>query len=80
MSKKPAKKAGAKKAGAKKAGGYKKGSKTPIIALYGVWIRGAIARGDVNEMTKVAQTARDQIADSQAALKELNQALRRTRV
>lgn len=75
MSKKPA-----KKAGAKKAGGSKKGPKIPIIALYGVWIRDAIARGDVNEMNRVAQTARDQIADSQAALKELDKALRRTRV
>ncbi len=47
--------------------------------LYGVYIRDAIARGDVTEMRNVAEAARQQIADSQAALRDLDKAVRRTR-
>lgn len=48
--------------------------------MYGVVIRDAIARGDVTEMRNIAEAARKQIADSQAALRDLDKAVRRTRV
>lgn len=47
--------------------------------LYGVFIRDAIARGDVTELRNVREAARKQIADSQAALKDLDKAVRRGR-
>lgn len=45
------------------------------IPPYGQPIREAIARGDANEMKKVAASARKYVSDVQAALDKLDQAL-----
>jgi hypothetical protein len=45
------------------------------IPPYGQPIREAIARGDANEMKKVAASARKYVSDVQAALDQLDQAL-----
>jgi hypothetical protein len=57
----------------------KKSAKAPTGALppYGDPIRGAIARGDVQEMKNVAASSRKWLADVQAALKELDSALKK---
>jgi Domain of unknown function (DUF1843) len=65
-----------KKSSAKKS---TKAAKAPTGALppYGDPIRGAIARGDVQEMKNVAASSRKWLADVQAALKELDSALKK---
>ena len=45
------------------------------IPPYGEPIRQAIARGDANEMKRVAASARKYVSDVQAALDKLDQAL-----
>jgi hypothetical protein len=69
----PARKKATKKASTKKS------AKAPTGALppYGDPIRGAIARGDVQEMKNVAASSRKWLADVQAALKELDSALKK---
>lgn len=68
---KPAKKS-TKKAGKSKAAAPQTGAVPP----YGEAIRGAIARGDAQEMKNVAANARKWITDAQSALKELDSALK----
>ena len=50
-------------------------SKSGPLPPYGVAIRQAIARGDSQEMRKVAFSARRYLADVQAALDALNKAI-----
>ena len=67
-----------KKAGTKKAAKKSIGSSAPKlgnIPPYGQPIREAIARGDANEMKRVAASARKYVNDVQAALDKLDQAL-----
>lgn len=47
------------------------------VPPYGDPIRGAIARGDVQEMKKVAANARKWLADVQAALTQLDSAVKK---
>jgi uncharacterized protein DUF1843 len=65
------KKASAKSAGAKAA--------TGPVPPYGEAIRGAVARGDAQEMKDVAANAKKWVADVQAALKQLDTAVKKTR-
>ena len=61
-----------KKAGKSKAARPDTGPVPP----YGEAIRGAIARGDAQEMKNVAASARKWITDAQSALKDLDSALK----
>jgi len=61
----------------------KKSSKSKAVRVesgpvppYGEAIRGAIARGDAQEMKNVAASARKWITDTQAALTQLESALK----
>jgi uncharacterized protein DUF1843 len=65
------KKASAKSAGAK--------AVTGPVPPYGEAIRGAVARGDAQEMKDVAASARKWVSDVQAALKQLDTAVKKTR-
>ena len=58
----------------------KKSLKAPTGAVppYGDPIRGAIARGDAQEMKDVAANARKWVSDVQSALKDLDSALKKT--
>ena len=49
---------------------------TGPVPPYGEAIRGAIARGDAQEMKNVAASARKWITDAQSALKELDSAIK----
>ena len=49
---------------------------TGPVPPYGEAIRGAVARGNIQEMKNVAANARNWITDAQAALKELESALK----
>ena len=49
---------------------------TGPVPPYGEAIRGAIARGDVQEMKNVAASARKWITDAQSALTQLESALK----
>jgi len=69
----PARKKATKKTSAKKSTKATTGALPP----YGDPIRGAIARGDVQEMKNVAASSRKWVADVQAALKELDAALKK---
>ena len=71
---KPAKKS-TKKAGKAKAAGPQTGAVPP----YGEAIRGAIARGDTQEMRNVAENARKWITDVQSALKQLEGATKKSK-
>jgi len=68
------KKTTTKKSSAKKSAKVATGAVPP----YGDPIRGAIARGDVQEMKNTAASARKWLADVQAALKELDGAIKKT--
>jgi len=62
----------------------KKSSKSAKVATgpvppYGEAIRGAVARGDVQEMKNLAESSRKWIADAQAALKQLDAAINKTK-
>ena len=71
----PARKAAKKST--KKAGKSKAAQPaTGPVPPYGEAIRGAIARGDAQEMKNVAASARQWITDAQAALKQLDGALK----
>ena len=50
---------------------------TGPVPPYGEAIRGAIARGDAQELKNVAASARKWISDAQAALKQLEGALKK---
>lgn len=52
-------------------------AETGPVPPYGDPIRGAIARGDVQEMKNVAASARKWVADVQAALKQLDGAIKK---
>jgi len=62
-----------KKAGTSKAAQIESGPVPP----YGEAIRGAIARGDAQELKNVAASARKWITDAQSALKQLEGALKK---
>ena len=62
-----------KKAGKSKAAQIESGPVPP----YGEAIRGAIARGDAQELKNVAASARKWITDAQSALKQLEGALKK---
>ena len=51
---------------------------TGPVPPYGDPIRGAIARGDVQEMKDVAANARKWVSDVQSALKQLDGAIKKT--
>jgi hypothetical protein len=70
---KPTKKTAAKKSTKKKAARPETGPVPP----YGDPIRKAIARGDAREMKNVATSARKWITDVQAALAQLDSALKK---
>ena len=70
----PARKKTTKKSATKKSGKAATGALPP----YGDPIRGAIARGDVQEMKNVAAGARKWVADVQSALKDLDSAIKKT--
>jgi len=65
-----------KKASTKKAGAT---AATGPVPPYGEAIRGAVARGDVQEMKDVAANAKKWVSDVQAALKQLDTAVKKTR-
>lgn len=76
----PARKAAKKstKKSTKKAGKSKAARPdTGPVPPYGEAIRGAIARGDAQEMKNVAASARKWITDAQAALAQLEGALKK---
>lgn len=64
-----------KKAGKSKAARIESGPVPP----YGEAIRGAIARGDAQEMKNVAANARKWVSDVQSALKELEGATKKNK-
>ena len=70
----PARKKTTKKLSAKKSTKAATGAVPP----YGDPIRGAIARGDVQEMKDVAANARKWVTDVQSALKDLDSALKKS--
>jgi hypothetical protein len=74
----PARKA-AKKSSTKKSSKAKARPDTGPVPPYGDPIRGAIARGDVQEMKNVAASARKWVSDVQSALKELDGAIKKSR-
>ena len=49
------------------------------VPPYGEAIRGAVARGDAQEMKDVAANAKKWVADVQAALKQLDTAVKKTK-
>ena len=64
-----------KKASKSRAGKIESGPVPP----YGEAIRGAIARGDVQEMKDLAASSRKWISDVQSALKQLEGAINKTK-
>ena len=51
---------------------------TGPVPPYGEAIRGAVARGDVQEMKDLAASSRKWMSDVQAALKQLDTAIKKT--
>jgi len=74
----PARKKTTKKSSAKKSAKLSAKPDTGALPPYGDPIRGAIARGDVQEMKNVAASARKWVADVQAALKNLDSAIKKS--
>jgi uncharacterized protein DUF1843 len=72
----PARKAAGKKASTKKSSKVARPDTGPVPP-YGDPIRGAIARGDVQEMKNTAASARKWVADVQSALKQLDSAIKK---
>jgi hypothetical protein len=70
--------ASTKKSSAKKSRKAAARPETGPVAPYGDPIRGAIARGDVQEMKNVAASARKWVSDVQSALKQLDTAIKKT--
>jgi hypothetical protein len=73
----PTRKAAGKKASTKKSSKVAARTETGPVPPYGDPIRGAIARGDVQEMKNTAASARKWVADVQAALKQLDSAIKK---
>ena len=73
----PARKKTTKKSSAKKSTKLAAKPDTGALPPYGDPIRGAIARGDVQEMKNVAASARKWVSDVQAALKNLDSAIKK---
>jgi hypothetical protein len=73
----PARKKTTKKSSAKKSTKLTAKPDTGALPPYGDPIRGAIARGDVQEMKNVAASARKWVSDVQAALKNLDSAIKK---
>jgi hypothetical protein len=75
----PARKA-AKKSTTKKSSKARAGARvdTGLVPPYGEAIRGAVARGDVQEMKDAAASARKWISDTQSALKQLDSAIKKS--
>jgi Domain of unknown function (DUF1843) len=67
-----------KKSSTKKASKAKARPETGPVAPYGDPIRGAIARGDIQEMKATAASARKWVSDVQSALKELDSAIKKS--
>ena len=63
----------------KKASTKKASAATGPVPPYGEAIRGAVARGDAQEMKDVAANAKKWVADVQAALKQLDTAVKKTK-
>ena len=74
----PARKKTTKKLSAKKSTKLAARPDTGALPPYGDPIRGAISRGDVQEMKDVAANARKWVADVQSALKDLDSALKKS--
>ena len=73
----PARKNTTKKSSTKKSARVTAKPDTGAVPPYGDPIRGAIARGDVQEMKNVAASARKWVSDVQAALKNLDGAIKK---
>ncbi len=73
----PTRKAAGKKASTKKSSKVAARPETGPVPPYGDPIRGAIARGDVQEMKTVAASARKWVSDVQSALKQLDGAIKK---
>lgn len=73
----PARKKTTKKSSAKKSTKLTAKPNTGAVPPYGDPIRGAIARGDVQEMKNVAAGARKWMSDVQSALKDLDSAIKK---
>ena len=72
----PTRKTSAKKTTKKSSKARAGGVETGPVPPYGEAIRGAIARGDTQEMKNVAASARKWITDAQSALTQLENALK----
>jgi hypothetical protein len=73
----PARKAAGKKASTKKSSKAAARPESGPVPPYGEAIRGAIARGDVQEMKNTAANARKWVTDVQSVLKELDGAIKK---
>ena len=73
----PARKAAKKASTKKSAKSLAARPDTGPVPPYGDPIRGAIARGDVQEMKNTAASARKWVADVQSALKQLDSAIKK---
>ena len=73
----PARKAAKKSTTSKKKAARKSAPQTGAVPPYGDPIRKAIARGDAREMKTVAASARKWLSDVQAALDQLDSALKK---
>ena len=73
----PTRKKAGKKASTKKARKVTARPDTGPVPPYGDPIRGAIARGDVQEMKNVAAGARKWVADVESALRQLDTAIKK---
>jgi hypothetical protein len=69
--------ASTKKASTKKSSKLSARPETGPVPPYGEAIRGAIVRGDVQEMKNVAASARKWVSDAQTALKQLDSAIKK---
>jgi hypothetical protein len=65
------------KKASKKSAAKKSAPATGAVPPYGEAIRQAVARGDTREMKSVASSARKWLADAQAALDQLDSALKK---
>ena len=68
-----------KKSSTKKSSKAKARVNTGAVPPYGEAIRGAVARGDVQEMRDASANARKWISDVQSALKELDGAIKKSK-
>jgi len=73
----PTRKAAGKKASTKKSSKVAARPETGAVPPYGEAIRGAIARGDVQEMKNTAASARKWVTDVQSVLKQLDGAIKK---